>query len=96
MQLSTSTFLQAKDNFSRIQQACKIFGENNLRGVSELKNVPKCGKSPKREMGISVGNEKVQKLKCGLFDKRGGGGQIFRFFPNVNVHFKCFNLQKNK
>ena len=25
-----------------------------------------------------------------------GGVQIFRFFPNINVHIKCFGWTKNK
>ena len=41
--------------------------------------------------GVSSENQKVHNSKCGLFDKRGGGGQIFRFFPNVNVDFKCLS-----
>ena len=56
-----------------------------LREASELKNGTKCGKSPKGEGGVSSENQKVHNSKCGLFDKMGGGGQIFRFFPYSNL-----------
>ena len=40
---------------------------------------------------VSSGDQKVHNSKCGLFDKRGGGGHVFIFFPNVNAHFKYFS-----
>ena len=67
-----------------------------LRGAIKKKNVPKSGKSPKGGGGVSAGDQKVHNSKCGLFDKRGGGGHIFIFFPNVNAHFRYFSWRKNK
>ena len=55
----------------------------SVRGVVEIKNVTKVGKSPKG--GVSIKNQKVQNSKFGLFDKRGGGGKpTFLWF-----FFKC-------
>ena len=53
-----------------------------VREASELKNVTKSGKSPK------IKKSKILKLD---FLKGGGGVWIIRFFPNVNVDFKCFS-----
>ena len=50
-----------------------------LRGESQIKNVPKSGKSPKGGGGVSEKNQKVQNLKFGLFDKRGGESKFSIF-----------------
>ena len=52
--------------------------------ASELKNVTKSGKSPKGGGGVSSENRKVHNSKCGLCDKRGGGGEaIFSVFSQM-------------
>ena len=53
----------------------------------------KVEKVQKGEGGVSDRNKKVHNLKCGIFDKS-GGCNIFLFFPNVNVEFKCFSWTK--
>ena len=68
-----------------------FFSQDKLREAFGLKNVTKSGKSPQGGGGVSKKHQKVQNLKFGLFDKRGGGGPIFIFFPNLNVHFRHFS-----
>ena len=51
-----------------------LTASNYIREACELRNVPKSGKSPKGVV-IIAGNQKVHNSKCGLFDKRGGGGE---------------------
>ena len=68
---------------------------------------PNKGKPPNQKMSQKV--EKVQKggggsaqkikkstIQYGDFFDKWGVGQIFRFFPNINVDFKCFSWTKNK
>ena len=59
-----------------------------------IKKCPKKRKKSKRGGRVSSENQKVHNSKCGLFDKR-WWGQIFRFFPNVNVDFRCLSWTKN-
>ena len=51
-----------------------------LREASELKYVPKSGKSSKGGAGIGAPKSK----------SKGEESSGFRFFSNVNVDFKCF------
>ena len=39
------------------------------KGRIQIKNVPKCGKSPKWGVGVGTKNQKVHNSKFGLFDK---------------------------
>ena len=62
----------------------------DIREGSHLKKFHK--KRQKSKRAVSVPKIKnVQNSKFGLFDSRGGGVRFFRFFPNVNVDFKCFS-----
>ena len=65
---------------------------HGLRERSHLKDVTKVEKVQKGEHQC----RKSKQSKFGLFDKREGGVRIFRYFPNVNVVFKCFSWTKNK
>ena len=56
----------------------------DVREASELKNVPKSGKSP-QGVGVSKKHQKVQNSKFELFDKRGGEA-IFSFFSQIQMH----------
>ena len=67
-----------------------------IRGESQIKMSQKVEKVQKGGGGVSDENQNIHNSKFGLFDKRGGGAQMFRFFPNANVDFKCFSCTKNK
>ena len=49
------------------------------KGRIQIKNVPKCGKSPKWGVGVGTKNQKVHNSKCKLFEMR-GGVRIFEVF----------------
>ena len=57
---------------------------DSLREASESKNVKKKWKKSNRGGRGQKKNQKVQNLKFGLFDKR--GGPYFHFFPQIQMH----------
>ena len=63
------------------------------KGSLQMKKCPKLQKKSKRG-GISAKNQKVQSSKFGLFDKRGGGGPYFSFFPKFKCTLQILQLKK--
>ena len=56
-----------------------------VREASKLRNALPFGKSPKAGGGVSSENQNLD------FLIKEGRREIFRFYPNVNVDFRCFS-----